>query len=46
MSKWSGILFVSTIFGVLHVGNLVLLDSVFAFSVGFVFLVVRLLVVV
>jgi membrane protease YdiL (CAAX protease family) len=28
-------------FGVLHVGNLVLLDSVFAFSVGFVFSVVR-----
>jgi membrane protease YdiL (CAAX protease family) len=41
MSKWSGILFVSMIFGVLHVGNLVLLDPVLAFSVGFVFSVVR-----
>jgi hypothetical protein len=41
MSKWSGILFVSMIFGVLHVGNLVLLDPVLAFSVGFLFSVVR-----
>ncbi|MDI6810383.1 MAG: CPBP family intramembrane metalloprotease [archaeon] len=41
MSKWSGILFVFMIFGVLHVGNLVLLDSVLAFSVGFLFSVVR-----
>jgi hypothetical protein len=41
MSKWSGILLVSMIFGVLHVGNLILLDSVLAFSVGFLFSVVR-----
>jgi membrane protease YdiL (CAAX protease family) len=41
MSKWSGILFVSMIFSVLHVGNLVLRDPVLAFSVGVVFSVVR-----
>ena len=41
MSKWWGILFVSTIFGVLHVGNLALWDCVLAFSIGFMFSVVR-----
>jgi len=43
MSKWWGILFVSTIFGVLHVGNLSPwhLDCVLAFSAGFVFSIVR-----
>ncbi|MCK4731330.1 MAG: CPBP family intramembrane metalloprotease, partial [Methanophagales archaeon] len=40
---WWGILFVSTIFGVLHVGNLSPwhLDCLLAFLVGFVFSVVR-----
>ena len=43
MNKWWGILFVSTIFGVLHVGNISPwhLDCVIAFSAGFVFSVVR-----
>ena len=43
MNKWWGILFVSTIFGVLHVGNISPwhLDCVLAFSAGFVFSVVR-----
>ena len=41
MSKWWGILFVSTIFGVLHVGNLALLDCVIAFSVGLIYSIVR-----
>ena len=41
MNKWWGIVFVSTIFGVLHVGNLALLDCVLAFSVGFIYSVVR-----
>jgi len=41
MSKWSGILFVATIFGVLHVGNLALFDCLLAFSVGFVYSIVR-----
>jgi len=41
MSKWWGILFVSTIFGMLHVGNLALWDCVLAFSVGLVFSIVR-----
>ena len=43
MNKWWGILFVSTIFGVLHVGNLSPwhLDCLLAFLVGFVFSVVR-----
>nr|QNO53940.1 hypothetical protein NNHBGCAA_00040 [Methanosarcinales archaeon ANME-1 ERB6] len=41
MSKWWGILFVTTIFGVLHVGNLALLDCLLAFSIGFIFSVVR-----
>ena len=41
MNKWRGILFVSTIFGVLHVGNLALLDCVLAFSIGFIFSIVR-----
>lgn len=43
MNKWWGILFVSTIFGVLHVGNLSPwhLDCVLAFSAGFVFSIVR-----
>ena len=41
MSKWSGILFVATIFGVLHVGNLAIFDCLLAFSVGFVYSIVR-----
>jgi membrane protease YdiL (CAAX protease family) len=41
MSKWWGILFVSTIFGVLHVGNLAIWDCVLAFFVGFMFSIVR-----
>lgn len=41
MSKWRGILIVSTIFGVLHIGNLALLDCLLAFSVGFIYSVVR-----
>lgn len=41
MSKWWGILFVSALFGVLHVGNLALLDCLLAFSVGFVYSIVR-----
>ena len=41
MSKWSGIFFVATVFGVLHVGNLALLDCLLAFSVGFVYSIVR-----
>ena len=41
MNRWRGILFVSTIFGVLHVGNLALWDCVLAFSIGFIFSVVR-----
>jgi membrane protease YdiL (CAAX protease family) len=41
MSKWWGILFVAIVFGVLHVGNISLLDCLLAFSVGFVFSVVR-----
>lgn len=41
MSKWWGILMVSTTFGVLHVGNLDLLDCLLAFSVGFIYSVVR-----
>jgi len=43
LNKWWGILFVSMIFGVLHVGNLSPwhLDCVLAFSAGFVFSVVR-----
>jgi membrane protease YdiL (CAAX protease family) len=41
MSKWWGILFVSTIFGVLHVGNLALWDCVLAFSLGFIYSIVR-----
>ncbi len=41
MSKWSGNLFVSTIFGVLHVGNLALLNCLLAFSVGFIYSMVR-----
>lgn len=41
MGKWSGILFVSMIFGVLHIGNLSPLDVVLAFSLGFFFSVVR-----
>jgi len=41
--KWWGIIFVATIFGVLHVGNLSPwhLDCVLAFSVGFLYSVVR-----
>ncbi len=41
MSKWWGILFVSIIFGVLHLGNLTVLDCLLAFTVGFLFSVVR-----
>ncbi|MGB2841597.1 MAG: type II CAAX endopeptidase family protein [Halobacteriota archaeon] len=41
MSKWSGIIFVATVFGVLHVGNLALLDCLLAFSVGFVYSIIR-----
>jgi len=41
MSKWWGIFILSTIFGVLHVGNLSLLDCLLAFSVGFIYSVVR-----
>ena len=41
MSKWSGILFVATVFGVLHVGNLTILDCLLAFSVGFIYSIVR-----
>ncbi len=41
MSKWNGILFVSTIFSVLHIGNLALWDCMLAFSIGFVYSVVR-----
>ena len=41
MNRGWGILFVSTIFGVLHVGNLALLDCVLAFSIGVLFSVVR-----
>ncbi len=43
MNKWWGILFVSTLFGVLHLGNICPwhLDCVLAFSVGFVFSIVR-----
>lgn len=41
MSKWWGILFVSTIFGVLHVGNLALWDCVLAFSLGFIYSIIR-----
>jgi len=41
MSKWWGILFVSTLFGVLHVGNLALWDCVLAFSLGFIYSIVR-----
>ena len=43
MSKWWGIILVSTFFGVLHVGNISPwhLDCVLAFSVGFMFSVVR-----
>jgi len=43
MNKGRGILFVSTLFGVLHLGNISPwhLDCVLAFSVGFVFSIVR-----
>ncbi len=41
MSKWSGIIFVATVFGVLHVGNLAILDCLLAFSVGFIYSIVR-----
>jgi len=43
MSKWWGILIISTFFGVLHVGNISPwhLDCVLAFSAGFLFSVVR-----
>ena len=43
MSKWWGILFVSLLFGVLHVGNISpwYLDCVLAFSAGFIYSVVR-----
>ena len=43
MNRWWGILFVSTIFGVLHVGNISPwhLDCVLAFSIGVLFSVVR-----
>nr|QNO53217.1 hypothetical protein HNLOENAD_00017 [Methanosarcinales archaeon ANME-1 ERB6] len=41
MSKWSGIIFVSSIFAVLHISNLSPLDCLLAFSVGFLYSVVR-----
>ncbi len=41
IDKWWGILFVSAIFSVLHVGNLALLDCMLAFSIGFIFSIVR-----
>ena len=41
LSKWWGILIVSTIFGVLHLGNLALLDCLLAFWVSIVYAVVR-----
>ena len=43
MNRWWGILFLSTFFGVLHVGNPSPwhLDCVLAFSIGFIFSVVR-----
>jgi len=41
LSKWWGILFISIIFGVLHAGNLTFWDCLLAFSVGFLFSVVR-----
>ena len=41
MSKWSGILLISAIFAVLHIGNLSILDCIFAFFIGFLFSIVR-----
>jgi len=43
MNKWWGILFVSILFGMLHVGNISPwhLDCVLAFSAGFIYSVVR-----
>ncbi|RZN33947.1 MAG: CPBP family intramembrane metalloprotease [Methanophagales archaeon ANME-1-THS] len=41
MGTCIGILFVSMIFGVLHVGNLALLDCLLAFAIGLIWSVVR-----
>jgi len=41
MGRWHGILFISTIFGVLHAGNLTPLDCLLAFFAGFIFSFVR-----
>jgi membrane protease YdiL (CAAX protease family) len=39
--KWGGIIFVTSIFAVLHISNLSPLDCLLAFSVGFLYSVVR-----
>ena len=41
MSRRWGIFFVSILFGVLHIGNLAVLDCFLAFSVGFLYSVIR-----
>lgn len=41
MGTWTGILFVSVIFGVLHIGNLALPDCLLAFAIGFIWSVTR-----
>ncbi len=41
MMKWHGIVFVSILFGILHIGNLSVIDCLLAFSAGFVFSIVR-----
>jgi membrane protease YdiL (CAAX protease family) len=41
MRKWSGIIFVTSIFAVLHISNLSPLDCLLAFSVGVLYSVVR-----
>lgn len=41
MSKWWGIFFVSAVFGVLHAGNCAILDCLLAFTIGFIFSIVR-----
>lgn len=41
MRKWWGIIFISALFAVLHIGNLSLLDCLLAFSAGFIYSVVR-----
>ena len=41
IDRWWGIVFVSMLFGVLHVGNLALLDCLLAFLIGSIYSIVR-----